>query len=82
MKKLIFVILLFITASCYQEGKIYSQSTNIFRINGKNYKFFSVAPAENYTPVWILVPLDSSVAMPISMQYQAGKHTQSVIIIN
>jgi hypothetical protein len=87
MKKLLLTLLsITLLTSCHEEGEIVSTPNSVYTINGKNYKFIQVAPAENYYPVWIMVPLDTLQVVPqvIVTKQPNGKTTsmESTIILN
>lgn len=74
---LLFCVLLF---SCSKEGEITNSPGTVYLINGKEYKFYQVSPANNSKGVWILVPFDSTIPVPISTKYSyttrtGGKHS-------
>jgi hypothetical protein len=87
MKKLLLTLLsITLLTSCHEEGEIVSTPNSVYTINGKNYKFIQVAPAENYYPVWIMVPLDTLQVVPqVIVTKQPNSKTQkltSTIILN
>jgi hypothetical protein len=87
MKKLLLVLLsITLLTSCHEEGEVVQSPNSVYTINGKNYKFIQIAPAENGHPVWIMVPLDTLQVVPqvIVTEQSNGKTTsmESTIILN
>jgi hypothetical protein len=86
MKKLIYIGLMALgLLGCEKEGEIDKVGGKLVQINGKNYRFIRIVPADNYRAVWLLVPQDTSQSLPQTVNYEvnSGKTTksESVIII-
>lgn len=78
--------IIFTLASCSKEGELQNQSKQEIIINGKEYRFIKVVPADGERAVWLLVPKDSTVELPksISWNYSCGKNctaTQTVFML-
>ena len=87
MKKLLLVLLsITLLTSCHEEGEVVQSPNSVYTINGKNYKFIQIAPAENDRPVWIMLPLDTLQVVPqVIVTKQPNSKTQkltSTIILN
>ena len=85
MKKLItFALVAVLLSACRKEGEITAQSENHILINGNEYRFVAVVPANGYSPVWLLIPNDAKIEVPQPTMYRAscGKNcTKSVEVI-
>lgn len=76
MRKLSLIALCLILFSCSKEGEIKHQSVGSIKINGKEYKFIEVVPADGQHGVWLLVPVDARIEIPqvTSHQISCGKN--------
>lgn len=87
MKKLIVSIaLLLVLLSCSKEGEVLNRSNGTIKINGKEYKFIKVVPADGANGVWLLVPSDATVELPILTSYEyrtsCGKNCHKKVLVN
>lgn len=76
MKKTIGLIALcLLLFSCAKEGEILNKATKNIEINGKEYYFIKVVPADGEYGVWLLIPKDSKVEIPehTSIKVSCGK---------
>lgn len=67
--KFLILIVAVILLSCSKEGEVLGRSTNHININGVEYYFIKVVPADGERGVWLLVPKDSKVEMPQIISY-------------
>lgn len=80
---IIFAIALVLN-SCTKAGEVTNSPVTV-KIYGKEYIFKGVIVQNDTKPVWIMIPVDSTVPQPltISQEIKVGKTTeqQSIIII-
>lgn len=69
MKKLTLIFLVLLCFACSKEGEILDKSNNHILINGKEYYFIKVVPADGERGVWLLVPKDTKVETPGVISY-------------
>lgn len=72
MKRLIFIALIAVLTSCSpnKEGEVTGRSDGRILINGKEYYFLQVVPADGERGVWLLVPKDADVKLPQTTSYE------------
>ena len=74
---------LLLLTSCTKEGEVQNKSKQHIIINGEEYYFLQVVPADGEKGVWLLIPKDSKVELPqvISYDYNqyCGKHCTKVV---
>ena len=76
MKRIILFLLLLTIISCSKEGEIKNQSTRSIKINGREYRFLKIVPADGEHAVWLLIPSDAKISVPevISYRVNCGKN--------
>lgn len=75
MKRLVFIALFATLMACSpnKEGEVTGQSDGHILINGKEYYFLRVVPADGERGVWLLVPKDADVKLPQTTSYEYSK---------
>lgn len=84
MKKLIIVLLLALfTMACGKEGEIRRRSTQHIKIDGVEYYFLEIVPADGADGVWLLLPKNSEVEVPLprttSWMIRCGKNCHRMV---
>ncbi len=68
--KITFVLaLLLLLIGCSKEGEITNRSQNHIIIDGKEYYFIKVIPADGERGVWLLIPKGQDVEIPRTLSY-------------
>lgn len=75
MKTTLFIAILLIALGCSgrKEGEVTGRSNNHIIINGKEYYFLRVIPADGERGVWLLIPKDADVKLPQMTSYRYSK---------
>lgn len=75
MKLLIFIALFAALTACSsnKEGEVTGRSNGHVIINGKEYYFLRVVPADGERGVWLLIPKDADVKLPQTTNYRYSK---------
>lgn len=76
MKYIVAFLIIVVMVACTKEGEVTNKSTRTIQINGKEYYFMEVVPADGERAVWLLIPKDADVRMPmpISQRVSCGKN--------
>lgn len=69
MKRVFVLLLALCLLSCSKEGEVTNKSNGTININGKEYKFIKVVPADGERGVWLLIPSDATVELPKLISY-------------
>lgn len=73
MKKIaVLLIVAALAFSCSKEGEVFDNATKAININGKEYRFIQIVPADGAHGVWILVPKDADVKVPQVTSYSVS----------